>query len=118
MESNETYIPLEGEGEQQVIRRTSVRHECEQCGRPAEYRHTYLLENARRNPASTAYGRDDCGWCSDHEIFTCEDHKRHPPAPDGYGWCSTFPLQKFPHMGLYWREEKIATDSQIRNGAA
>ena len=27
----------------------------------------------------------------------------------GYSWCGTFTLEKFPHMGLYWREEVIAS---------
>jgi hypothetical protein len=98
------YVPLPGEGEVQTITRTRLRHACENCGEPATKRHTYLHENARRNPASSAYGRDDCTWCSDHEEFTCNTCKR--PSVEGMGWCSTFGAERFPHMFLFWHEEK------------
>lgn len=52
---------MKGEGE----KRTQVRvyRECDHCSEPAKYRHTYLLEGTRSNPASKAYGRDDCSHC-------------------------------------------------------
>lgn len=97
---------LVGEGEVQIIKRTRVRIECDECGEPAVYRHTYLLPDARRNPASSAYRHDDCSWCSDHESFTCKTCKQ--PSIDGYGWCSTFTARRgFEHMFLKWKEEKI-----------
>ena len=101
------YTPLKGEGEVQYVKRTRCRQECAECGEPAHFRHTYLLGNARRNPASSAYGRDDCSWCSDAESFVCAEHERKRQAPDGHDWCATFPLATFPHLGLYWSEEKI-----------
>lgn len=92
------------EGDIEVVRRILVRHECDRCGEPATKRHTYLLPDARRNPASSAYGRDDCTWCSDEERFTCDEHKREPHI-EGYGWCSTFTYNdRFAHMFTYWRD--------------
>ncbi len=92
------------EGDIEVVRRVYTRHECEVCGEPATKRHTYLLPNARSNRASSAYGRDDCTWCSDDEKFTCDEHPREP-RNEGYGWCSTFTYNsQFCHMFLYWRQ--------------
>ena len=102
------YRPLEGEGELETITRVRKRQECYECGQPAMYRITFLLENARINPASSGYGKDDISWCSDEDRYACEDCKdkvwRNPPR--GYSWCSMFPLEQFPHMGLYWHEIK------------
>ena len=77
---------------------------CEECGYPAKYKIAFLLEGFRHNPASSGYGRDDCSWCSDLEIFACEKHKRTlDRAPQGYhhGSC-IFTLRKLKHMGFYW----------------
>lgn len=101
------YTPLKGEGAVQYIKRTMRRHECDVCGEPADFRITYLLENARRNPASSAYGRDDCSYCNDAERFVCKDHKSKYPQPEGQSWCSTFTLAEFPYLGLYAHDEKI-----------
>lgn len=103
-----SYVPLKDEGETKVVIRTLTRVGCENCGEPADQQHTYVLPNARRNPKSSAYGRDDISWCSDHEIFTCEacraeNNGREPPAA-GYEWCSTFKSDQFAHMFLKWRE--------------
>jgi hypothetical protein len=99
-------VTLPGEGDTKLVERTRVRIECEQCGEPATKKHTYLLPGARRNPASSAYGRDDCSWCSDHEAFTCDDCRQ--PRPDGYEWCSTFSARpSFAHMFLRWSEREI-----------
>ena len=98
------YIPLKGEGDVEVATRVRKRHLCDECGLPATHRVTFLLKNARFNPASSGYRRDDISWCSDEEKFACEDCKdkvRLNPSL-GYSWCSTFPLDRFPHMGLYW----------------
>lgn len=101
---------LPGEGERKLVERVRYRHECD-CGRPATKRHSYLLPNARREPASSAYGRDDCSWCSDHETFTCDGCKQ--PRVDGYEWCSTFSVTpentRFAHMLLYWHERTVPT---------
>jgi hypothetical protein len=101
------YVPLKGEGEVRFVKRTRVRHECHICGEPADYRHSFLLPNARRNSASSAYGRDDCSWCSDAEAFVCEEHRhsKHHPDDASLEWAGTFTLTTYPHMGLYWREE-------------
>lgn len=103
----DTLDVLPGEGTVQIMRQTRYRIECEECGEPAHFKHGYLLEgDARRNPASSAYGRDDCSWCSDQDHFTCKTCKK--PRVDGYSWCSTFPASKrFAHMFLTWQEEEI-----------
>lgn len=98
---------LPGEGEVQILKRERVRIGCFNCGKNAHYRHTYLLPNARTNPASKAYGKDDCTWCADEEAFTCRDCKEIDVRPKCYEWCSTFPAsQRFAHMFLMWQENK------------
>ena len=98
-----------GEGETKIIIKRRVRIECQNCGDPATQRHTYLLENYRRNPKSAAYGKDDCTWCSDHDEFTC-DHC-NPPVIAGYagggspGGTFQYGMQQLAHMFLQWREE-------------
>lgn len=104
---DETLKTLPGEGAVETVVKTRTRHECEVCGEPAHYKHTFLLEGARRNPASSAYGRDDCSWCEDESRFVCAEHKNERRAPDGYSWCSSFAAtERFAHMFLYWRETK------------
>jgi len=96
---------LPGEGERRVqIRR---RRDCDWCGEPATKRVTFLLKNARGNPASSAYRHDDCSWCSDAEAFSCDECQREAErkAPDGMSWCATFSAaERYPHMLLYWDE--------------
>lgn len=79
-------------------------HECEECGEPAQYKHTYLLRSARNNPRSNAFGRDDCTWCEDECRYACKEHSeqiRHDP-PHDMSWCSTFARDRgFEHMFLY-----------------
>lgn len=81
--------------------------ECEQCGEAATKKYTYLLEgNARANPASSAYGEDDCSWCSDHEEFGCDSCK--VPQVDGYSLCSIFTKNnRFSHMFVTTKYEPI-----------
>lgn len=102
---------LKGEGEIKIVRRERVRVECWDCGELADQKHTYLLPNARANPQSTAYGRDDISWCSDKHIFTCAAcrPRGREPNVDGYRWCSTFGLgdARFDHMFLTWHETDI-----------
>ncbi len=87
-----------------------VRRECSACGEPATCQVGYILANARTNPASKGYGRDDISWCSDDETWSCEACKwrAEHEAPDGYEWCSTFPGDKFPHMVTHW--EKVSEE--------
>lgn len=105
---------LKGEGDVEVIRRTRVRKACEYCGEPATQRHMYLLQNFRSNPASSAYRRDDCSRCSDHDIFTCDNCR--PERPDGMSGCdgrqrlirddgTVYPGSV--HSFLEWSEERI-----------
>jgi hypothetical protein len=119
----ESKMVLPGEGDTEVIERTRVRIECENCGEPADQRHTYLVPNARRNPQSSAYGQDDCSWCSDHEVFSCKkcrdaEWRGHEPKVDGYEWCSTFSVgERFAHMFLRWSEKKLSMTT-MKNEAA
>lgn len=101
------------EGDVRVIKKTAVSRECENCGERATKKLSYLLENFRSNPASRAYGRDDCSWCSDLDIFCCdsEECKRelHRGRPDGYysGYSTWSRGERFEHMFLEWKEEDI-----------
>ena len=81
-------------------------HECEECERPAKYRLTFLLSGARRNPASSAYGRDDCSHCSDLDMYACGQHSRtnRDNPPSGYVWCAEITLKAHRSMGFYWQE--------------
>ena len=81
---------LPGEGEVKVVERKRVRIECGNCGEPATHRHTYLLPNARSNPASKGFGGDDISWCSDHDEFVCDECPK--PQIDGMRWC----IEKLP----------------------
>lgn len=94
---------LKGEGETKVVVRRNERRDCDNCGEPATRLLTFLMPDARRNPASKAYGRDDCSWCSDYDAYAC-DACAATGVPEGYGSCATFPLKNFPHMGLKWRD--------------
>ena len=38
-------------GEEKITKYICVEQKCEECGEPAKYKHTYLLEGSRRNPA-------------------------------------------------------------------
>ena len=102
---DDTLDTLPNEGKRTTVTKTTVmcRHECEICGEAAHYKHTYLLEgNPRRNPASRAYGRDDCSWCEDTCKYVCKEHLKDRTPPDGYEFCSTFPASsRFAHLFLY-----------------
>jgi len=102
------YTPLQGEGEVEIIKQVRVRRKCDVCGAPADYRRAWLYENYRNNPASSGYHHDDCSWCCDVETFSCRDCKEKTEAPRGCSrGCTTFPLDKFPHMGLEWKKIEI-----------
>lgn len=100
---------LKGEGDVKVVVKTRRRHECHDCGDPATKAITYLLHDARRNPASKAYGRDDCSFCSDATQYSCDPCQRRVEndAPDGMRWCSTFSAGgRYDHLLLYWEEKE------------
>lgn len=93
---------LPGEGEVQTITKVRQRKTCEICGEFAHFKHSYLLENYRNNPSSTAFRKDDCSWCSDVDVFTCLECQ--PETPEGCdSGRSTFPAnERFAHMFLEW----------------
>ena len=95
------------EGETRTITQICKRRTCEECGEPATAQLTFLLPNARINPASSAYGGDDISWCSDGKVFVCREHEelRHSIGKRlGMEWCALFPYNRFPHLFLYWEE--------------
>lgn len=101
----ETLERLPGEGNIATIKRIRRRKVCENCGEPAHFKHTFLVPNGRTNPASNAYGRDDCSRCQDAEQFSCNNPacKRELSRKDNYNWCATFPaIEGYAHMFLYW----------------
>ena len=83
-----------------------IRKKCEYCDELATYKLTYLLPDGRRNPQSKAYGKDDCSWCQDAEVFVCDIHKKDMYKIEkdlGMEWCSAFPYsEKFKHFFLHW----------------
>ena len=87
-----------------IVTKTYIRqwHECQICGLPAVWRMTFLYHNCRTNPASSAYLRDDCSWCSDEEAFACKKHKGEVQLnpPTGMSLCATILLAKFKPMGF------------------
>jgi len=96
-------------GDTRILKQVCKRRECEKCDAPATHKLSFLLPHARTNQASSAYGKDDCSWCSDEKMFVCDEHEkdRHHIAEElGMGWCSSFPYAKFEHMFLYWEVVK------------
>ena len=75
-----------------IVKYRYARRECCLCGEPAMHRMTFLLENARRNPASSAYRGDDISYRSDAQAFACNFHKEdvRRNVPSGMKWCSNF----------------------------
>ena len=85
-----------------------IRLTCDECGEPATVKLGFLLENYRRNPASSAYGKDDCSWCVDKESFSCDAHVRDVgnSVPRGCGDdYSEFRFASFPHMLYQWERK-------------
>ena len=102
---NLSEIVLPGEGDVVTTTKKRVRVTCDECGEVAVYRQTYLLNGARLNHASQAYGKDDCSWCSDKEVNLCATCKA--PRFEGYGECSRFTVgERFKHLFLEWVEVK------------
>ena len=95
---------VERVGQIETIVRVAKWHECEECDWPARYRLTFLLSGVRGNPASSAYGRDDCSRCSDLDLYACGQHHRglRDNPPSGYVWCAEITLKAHRSMGFYW----------------
>lgn len=107
--TTETLDILPGEGDEQTVRSLRARRECDVCSNPAHFKVTYLLKNCRTNPASKAYGRDDCSWCADGEAFACREHvdEVERDCPPGMSLCSIIPATgTFAHMFLSWEQSK------------
>jgi len=89
-------------GDLRVTTEEYARRECFICGEDATKRITYLMPNARRNPQSSGYGKDDISWCSDEEEFTCDEHEKQSTG-GSYEHCATFTYSaQFAHMFFYW----------------
>jgi len=96
---------LPGEGETKTVTSIRVRKVCEMCGESAHFRYTYLFENFRSNPASSAYRHDDCRLCCDVEVFTCRECRPETPTGCDSG-PSRFPAtERFAHMFLEWGDQ-------------
>ena len=98
----------DGEGTTRVQVQERMRKGCANCAEPAIYRYTFLLENFRQNPASSAYRRDDCSRCCDMEIFACGDEACKPKTPEGHdrGYSKHTLGTGNRHMFLEWVEVK------------
>lgn len=83
------------------------RHRCESCGSIAEFLRTYLYENYRTNPASSAFGRDDCSRCSDVKVFVCRDCRPATPPGCDPGYSQFEASAKFAHMFVYWYTDAV-----------
>lgn len=90
-------------GDIEVVKYRWYWRECRECEKPAIFRVSYLFENARSNPASAGYRKDDISWCSDEDDYACRScvKKLERNPPNGMDWCATFTLSKFQHMGWY-----------------
>lgn len=101
----ETLDVLPGEGEVKTTTKQRQRIGCEECGEAAHFRHTFVLHNARNNPQSGAYGRDEIIYCADAERFVCREHQNPRGEPEGMHWCATFAATaQTAHMFLRWRD--------------
>ena len=84
----------------------ATRRECEYCSKLAVSKFSFLLPNYRTNPASSAYGKDDCSRCSDHIVYTCAEHGEPWPTVEPYGQASgRYPYENFKHLFLLWKDE-------------
>lgn len=108
----ETLDKLPGESETKIVKKTRVRRCCDICGEDAHFKLTYLLPNARSNPASKGYLGDDISWCEDACTYLCRQHGNVDwyklPNKEGYEKCSLFPAnERFAHLFLEWQSEEI-----------
>lgn len=106
---------LPGEGDYRVRRERRVRRRCERCDAPATRKLRFLVEGgARLNPASSAFGRDDCSYCADYTAFACAACEREVErdAPQGMRWSSTsYASERNAHMFLEWTVEETEVDT-------
>lgn len=103
MEQTVDIFPDEGEIQTSIKIRRRIK--CSKCGAPAHYKHTFLLKNARNNPASKAYKYNDPYRCEDAHTYVCQEHLHERTPPDGYEWNVTFPAsERFKSLFLYWEE--------------
>ena len=103
------------EGDVRTVVEKCIRRECSNCLELATYRVGFIMENARSNPASSGYRKDDISWCSDAAAWACEACKsiiEHAP-PNGMEWCATFSGDRFPHMVLHWEKVSEEIDRAI-----
>ena len=100
------------EGDTRTIEQVCKRRTCEKCGEQATHKLTFLLPNARTNPASKAYGRDDCSRCADAHMFVCVKHKEDEDeiaGELGMTWAGTWDGAyggKWKPPFLYWETMK------------
>jgi hypothetical protein len=100
-----------------IVRKFQMEQCCIHCGEPAQEQLTFLLYNARKNPQSKGYGKDNISWCSDAEAFSCGDQAcertiKQEIGEQDYEWCSTFKrTPHFEHLFWLWIEEDITDDS-------
>lgn len=89
---------------------------CDECGEAATREINFLLEGVRGNPKSSAYGKDDCSWCSDKKAFSCEAHQDEVTKAncEGYVLAGTFERgERFEHLFLYWGKVRTTAYSDV-----
>ena len=98
------------EGDVRTLKQVCKRRTCEKCGEEATHELTFLLPNARTNPVSKAYGRDDCTHSSDRDMFVCGKHSkdRYDIARElNMSWAGDYDGtydngNRWKHLFLYW----------------
>ncbi len=115
-EAQATLDTLPGEGAMRTTIQHRERRLCNLCGKPAHFKHSFLFENYRHNNTSSAYGKDDCSWCSDTDVFVCRDCKPETPACHDPG-ASVFPAnEQFAHLFLYWYTSAVNEEGADKQG--
>lgn len=107
---------LSGEGDVKIIVKTRRRHECNNCGEPSTKRFSFCYINGRKNPASSMYGRDDCSYCSDADVYSCdacERDVRRETCPDGMQWAATQTLTDSNALRFMQWVERDATSHEV-----
>jgi hypothetical protein len=104
------------EGKERTRTERLARRACDYCGEPAHHRYTFLYHNFRSNPRSKAYGRDDCSYCCDVEVFTCRECK--PQTPDGCdsGAGCFYATEMNKHHFLNW--VAVSSNASLSRGEA
>lgn len=93
-----------------IIKKYTDKAWCENCGEFAIERHLLSLPNARTNPASTGYGKDDISRCSDAEAYSCgsDECNKSLKNKEGYEWGGTY--GPFKDGFKIWREKEITQE--------